>query len=63
MDCERCAANLARVLQQHAGVTSAEVGFATKIARVTYETSRTDSNAIAKTIESLGVFKAREVRR
>lgn len=58
MDCERCAANLARVLQQHAGVTSATVDFATKIARVTYEPGRTDRNAIAKTIESLGVFKA-----
>ena len=63
MDCERCAANLAKVLQQHPGVTSADVDFATKIARVTYEPRRTDGNAIAKTIESLGVFKAREVRR
>ena len=63
MDCERCAANLAKVLRQHSGVTSADVDFATKIAHVTHEPRRTDGNAIAKTIESLGVFKAREVRR
>ena len=61
MDCERCAANLAKMLQEHPGVTSAEVDFATKIARVMYEPGRTDRNAIAKTIESLGVLKAKPI--
>lgn len=63
MDCERCAANLANVLQRQPGVTSAEVDFASAIARVTYDPRRTDAKAIVTAIESLGVFKAREVRR
>lgn len=58
MHCERCAANLARVLQQHPGVTSAGVDFAGRIARVTYEPATTDSDAIAGAIDSLGVFSA-----
>lgn len=62
MHCERCAANLAKVLQQHPGVTSADVDFGSKIARVTYEPGSTDTNAITKTIESLGVFKVRAIK-
>ncbi|MBA3640537.1 MAG: heavy-metal-associated domain-containing protein [Acidobacteria bacterium] len=62
MHCERCAANLAKVLQQHPGVRSADVAFESKIARVTYEAGSTDTDAIAKTIESLGVFKAKPVK-
>lgn len=62
MHCERCAANLAKVLQQHPGVRSADVDFESKIARVTYDAGSTDTNAIAKTIESLGVFKAKPLK-
>ncbi len=62
MHCERCAANLAKGLQQHPGVRSADVNFESKIARGTYEAGSTDTKSIAKTIESLGVFKAKPVK-
>lgn len=58
MACARCAANLARVLEQQPGVTSAQVDADKKVARVAYDSTKTDPESIIKAIESLGVFRA-----
>lgn len=58
MDCSRCAANLARVLEEQSGVATARVDFDKKLAVVQYDANKTTAEQIEKTIEETGVFRA-----
>ncbi|MGH9159487.1 MAG: heavy-metal-associated domain-containing protein [Vicinamibacteraceae bacterium] len=58
MDCSRCAAHLARVLQEEPGVEAACVDFDTKLAVVHYDAKNTTAEQIEKAIEDSGVFRA-----
>lgn len=63
MDCSRCAANLARVLEKQPGVVAARVDFDKKRAVITYDGKKTTVGQIEKTIEDSGVFRAELVSR
>ncbi len=63
MDCSRCAANLARALEEQPGVATARVDFEKKLAVVQYDANTTAAEQIAKTIEETGVFRTELVSR
>jgi Cu+-exporting ATPase len=63
MDCSRCAANLARVLQEQPGVATARVDFDKKLAVVQYDATKSTAEQIEKTMEETGVFRAELVSR
>ncbi|MPY89460.1 MAG: hypothetical protein GEU99_16225 [Luteitalea sp.] len=61
MDCTRCAANLARLLEEEPGIAAARVDFENKRAVVDYDANTTSPEQIEQTINDLGVLRAEHV--
>jgi copper chaperone CopZ len=61
MECGRCAASLARVLEALPGVASARVDFDKRIALVRYNATQMTTDEIESAIEESGVFEAKLV--
>ena len=54
MHCASCSSIIEKEFKKTAGVTSAEVNYGTETAKVTFDETKTNAEALSKTIEPLG---------
>lgn len=54
MTCAACAARIEKRLSRQAGVSAANVNYATKVATITYDPAATGPEALAKAVQDLG---------